>query len=171
MEECLQDVGAALVADRQAPVGQQPGQGSLDLPAVAAQPLAGLDPTPGDPRADPSPPQQLPAARVVVALITMELGRPPAWPTGSSPWPNDRRDGIDHRLQELGVMGVGGRQPNGQRQAAGIDQQVVLGSGLAAVDRIRANEFPPRLARTLTLSIAARDQSTWPSSPSQSSSR
>ena len=30
---------------------------------------------------------------------------------------------------------------------------------------------PPRRARTLTESIAARDQSTWPSSPSQSSSR
>jgi serine/threonine protein kinase len=42
---------------------------------------------------------------------------------------------------------------------------------LAAVDRVCADEFPPRRARTLTLSMAALDQSTWPSSPSQSSSR
>src|SRR5215207_2453109 len=33
-----QDIGAALGADPQAPVGQQPGQRPLELPAVAAQP-------------------------------------------------------------------------------------------------------------------------------------
>jgi two-component system response regulator DevR len=55
--------------------------------------------------------------------------------------------------------------------AGSIDQQVILGSGLAPVDRIRAGQFPPRRARTLTESMDARDQSTCPSSPSQSSSR
>jgi hypothetical protein len=37
VQESGQDVGAALVTDRQAPVGQQPGQGTLDVPAMAAQ--------------------------------------------------------------------------------------------------------------------------------------
>jgi hypothetical protein len=68
-------------------------------------------------------------------------------------------------------MGVGRRQPHRQRDPGGVDQQVVLGASLAPVDRIRARQLPPRRARTLTESIAARDQSTWPSSPSQSSSR
>jgi hypothetical protein len=81
VQERGQEVGAALVADRQAPVGQQPGQRPLHLPALSAQPRVGLHPTPGDPRADPAPPQQLPAGWVVVALIAMELGRPLAWPT------------------------------------------------------------------------------------------
>jgi hypothetical protein len=53
--ECGEEVGVALVADRQAPVGQQPGQRTLDLPAMTAQQLTGLDATAGDPRADPSP--------------------------------------------------------------------------------------------------------------------
>ena len=49
-----EEVGVALVADGQAPVGQQPGQGPLDLPAMTAQQLTGLDATARDPRADPS---------------------------------------------------------------------------------------------------------------------
>jgi hypothetical protein len=171
MQERGHDIGAALVADRQPTVGQQPGQRPLDLPAVMTQPGVGLHSTAGDPCGDASPPQQLAAARVVVALIAMELGRSPSRPTRPAPRADDRRDGVHQLLQELRVVGVGRRQPDRQREAGGVDQQVVLGSWLAAVDRVCANEVPPRRARTLTLSMAARDQSTWPSSPSQSSSR
>jgi hypothetical protein len=87
MQEPLQDVGAALVADRQAPVGQQPGQRPLDLPAMATQPGAGLHPTAGDPRRDAPAAQQLPAARVVIALITMQRGRSLARPSGPARGP------------------------------------------------------------------------------------
>jgi hypothetical protein len=38
VQEPLQDVGTAFVADRETSVGQQPGQGPLDRPAVAAKP-------------------------------------------------------------------------------------------------------------------------------------
>ena len=38
MQERHEDVGATLVADRQPPIGQQPSQGALHLPAMAAQP-------------------------------------------------------------------------------------------------------------------------------------
>jgi hypothetical protein len=171
MQEPLQDVGAALVADGQAAVGQQPGQGAFDLPAVAAQPLAGLHSSAGDPRADPSMAQDPAAGWVVIAFVGVELGWAPAWPPGPSPWADDRRDGVHQRLQQLRVMGVGGRQTHRQWDAGGVDDQVVLGAWLAAVDRIRAGQLPPRRARTLIESMAARDQSTWPSSPSQSSSR
>jgi hypothetical protein len=54
VQECGEEVGVALVADGQAPVGQQPGQRSLDLLAMTAQQLTGLDAMAGDPRADPS---------------------------------------------------------------------------------------------------------------------
>jgi hypothetical protein len=46
---------------------QQSGQGAFDLPAMAAQPLAGLHSSAGDPRADISPAQD-PAAGWVVVL-------------------------------------------------------------------------------------------------------
>jgi hypothetical protein len=138
---------------------------------MATQPLAGLHPTTSEPRGDASTPQGPPAAGVVIALIAMQLGRPLSWPTRPAPRPDDRRDGVHHGLQQLRIVGVGRRQPDCQRDTSSVDHQVILGPGLAAVDRIRANQFPPRRARTLTESIAALDQSTWPSSPSQSSSR
>jgi hypothetical protein len=171
VQERGQDVAAALVADREAPVGQQPGQRPLHLPAVATPPGVGLDPTPGDPGSAAPSAQQLAAARVVLALIAMQLGRSPPRPTWATPWPDARRHGVHHGLQQLRIVGVGRRQPHRQRDPTRVNQQVVLGAGLAAVDRIRADQFPPRRARTLTESIAARDQSTWPSSPSQSNSR
>jgi hypothetical protein len=71
MQERLQEVGATLIADCQPPVGQQPGQGALDLPAVAAQPSRGLDATPGDPGLDPSATQVAAATAVVVGLMSM----------------------------------------------------------------------------------------------------
>ena len=160
MQERCEDVSAAFVADGQATVGQQPGQRAFDLPAVTPQPLAGFDPTPGDPRADASAAQRPPTGQIVVTLVGVQLGWASTWPPGPAAWPDDRWDGVHQLLQELGVVGVSGRQPHGQRDAVGVDQQVILGAGLAPVDRIRASQFPPRRARTLTESIAARDQST-----------
>jgi hypothetical protein len=132
----------ALVADRQAPVGQQPGQRPLDLPTVAAQPLAGLHPTACNPRADSSPAERPPARPEVVPLIGMQLGRSLARPTRLASWPDDRRNRVRQLLQQQRVVGVGRRQPARQWQAGGVDQQVVLGAGLAAVDWIRASQLP-----------------------------
>ena len=130
-------------------------------PSSAVGPAAGWTPaTAGDPGGDAAAAQHLPAAREVVAFVSVQLGRSPAWPAWSSPRPDDCWNGVDQLLEELGVVGVGRRQADRQRDAAGVDHQVVLGAGLAAVDRIRASQFPPRRARTLTLSIEARDQLT-----------
>jgi hypothetical protein len=46
---------------------------------------------------------------------------------------------------------------------------VELGSWFAAIGGICAHMVPPRLARTLMVSTAARVQSSWPCSPSRSS--
>ena len=46
------EIGAALVADGEAPKAIEPRQGALDDPAVLAQALARLDAAPGDPRHD-----------------------------------------------------------------------------------------------------------------------
>src|SRR3954471_22920258 len=47
-EEGEVDVVAALVADHQPAAAGDPGQGALHHPPVPAQPLAALDPAPGD---------------------------------------------------------------------------------------------------------------------------
>jgi hypothetical protein len=66
---------------------------------------------------------------------------------------------------------VGGRQPDCERDAVAVDDQVVLGAGLAPVDRVRTGLIAPLLARTLSVSTLARDQSMAASSPSQFKSR
>jgi hypothetical protein len=68
-----------------------------------------LHPTAGDPGADPAAAKRLPAAREVIALVGVQLGRAPAWPAGSSSRPDNRRDRIDQPFQELRVVGVGRR--------------------------------------------------------------
>jgi hypothetical protein len=159
VQQALEEVGTTFVADGETAVAKQPRQGPLDLPAVTAQPLAGLHAAASDPRADPTTTERPSAGRIVVAFVAVQLDRALAGPPGASSRPDNRWDGIDQLFQQLRVMGVGRRQARCQRDAASVDHQVILGSWLAPVDRIRANEFPPRRARTLTESIAARDQS------------
>jgi hypothetical protein len=56
----------------------------------------------------------------------VQLGGPPARTTGPAARPLDRGHGVDHRFQQQEeVVGVGGRQADGQRDAAAVDQQVV----------------------------------------------
>jgi hypothetical protein len=165
VEEPEQDVRAPLVADLQPPVADQPRQRPLHHVPVAAQPLARLDAAPGDPGRDAAPAQRQTAARVVVPLVAMQLGRALAGrPRGPL------TGGTASTTAGIIAVGVGGRQPCGQRDAAPVDQQVVLGAGLAAVCRVRAGQAAPRLARTLKLSRLARNQSSWPWRPSWSSS-
>jgi hypothetical protein len=65
-------------------------------------------------------------------------GRP-----GRPRWALDRRHRVDHRLQQHRVVDLGRCQPGGQPNAAPVDQQVVLGAGLAAVGRVRAGQRAP----------------------------
>jgi hypothetical protein len=53
-----------LVADLQPPVAHQPRQRPLHHVTVAAQPLAGLHATPGDPGRAPTPAQRLPTSTI-----------------------------------------------------------------------------------------------------------
>jgi hypothetical protein len=91
----------------------------------------------------------------VVALVGVQFG----W---STPWPSrtlaDCRHGIDQRLQELAVMPVGRRNPQGEGDAIGIDEDVALGARFAAVRWVRPGLFAPLFAGTLALSTAARSQ-------------
>jgi hypothetical protein len=135
-------------------------------PAMPTQPGRRLDPTPGDPRPDPTALQVGPVRRTVVALVSVDRARPGAPPPSRR---TDRRNVIQDRLERAGVVDVGGGHRGGQRQPATVADQVELASRLAAVDWICAHLVPPRLARTLMVSTLVRDQSSWPCSPSRSS--
>jgi hypothetical protein len=54
MDEAFVDLGPPFVADRQATKAPQPSQGAFNDPAIAAYPLADLDPLAGNPDLDAS---------------------------------------------------------------------------------------------------------------------
>jgi hypothetical protein len=94
------------------------------------------------------------------------LARTPWPPT----WTDDRWNSINEREQLGRIVGVGSREPDGQRDAISIHHLVILGPSLAAIGGVAASLRAPLLARTLSLAMLARDHSiaAWP--PSQLSS-
>ncbi len=167
VQQALEQVRPALVADAQPAKAEQPRERPLDHPAVPTQPLGGVDPPASDPRGDAAGAQGTPQGRGVVRLVGVELGRALPGPPRPPARADDRRDGVDEGEQLGRVVGVGGREPDGQGNAVPVDDQVVLGAGLAAVGRVAAGQFAPLFARTLSESTLARDQSMVASSPSQ----
>jgi hypothetical protein len=78
-QKCFMDVRPPLVAYAQPPTVGKPGQRPLHHPAVPTQPLARIDASPGYARLYAPLPERLSAAREIVALIGMDLIRPPSW--------------------------------------------------------------------------------------------
>lgn len=105
-------------------------------------------------------------AVVVIALVSMQLRWPLTPGTTAGP---DRWDAAHKRLQAQAVVHVRPGDAEGQRQSVPVVDQMDLRSQLAAVGRIRSRQRPPFAARTLAESIAHRDQSSSPLSPSRSS--
>src|SRR4051812_4539836 len=148
-QECAEQLRGALVAQGQPAVAAQPGQRALDHPTVPAQLLAALHSAAGNPRSDPPRAQPGPQMLIVIALVRVQLARPaPPAPTPGA----DRRNGLHLRDEHGAVMGVGGADRHRQRQSAAVGEHVQLGAGLAAIDRVRAGQRAPFLARTLAAS-------------------
>jgi hypothetical protein len=101
---------------------------------------------------------------VVIALVGVQLDRPASGMPASAPL--DRRHRVQDRLDEHAVVPVRAGDGDIERQARGVDEQVVLGAAFAPVGGVRAGQCTPLFARTLTLSRLARDQSRSPRSPS-----
>ncbi len=90
-----------------------------------------------------------------------------AWP---APAPADERDGIDQR-DELGdVVAVAAGERDREWDTAALADQVVLGTGLASVDRTRSGRLAALFARMWEASTHARDQSISPAAFNSASS-
>ena len=154
--EGVVDVVAPLVADDQPAHLVQPGDGSLDDPAVPAQPLGGLDPRPGDAALDPPAAEHALVSSRAVALVGVQLLGPPARPPTLA---THGRNRIDQPLQHRGLVDVGRRGQLRERDALAVRDQVPLRPRLAAIRRVRAGLVTPFFAGTVEASMAARDQS------------
>jgi energy-coupling factor transporter ATP-binding protein EcfA2 len=168
MEEGCVEVVEPLVADEEASVAMQPGEGALDDPAVAAEFGRGLDALARDARGDASGFESGPAVAGIVGLVGVEL----VWavPRGAVRLP-DRRDRVDDVQEHRALVDVRRRQEAGQRDALPIGHQMVLGTRFAAIGRVgadRLGRWPPffsPLAGTVELSMLARLQSIRSASP------
>ena len=111
-------------------------------------------------------PERLSAAGEIVALIGMDLVRPPSWYSDRGP---DRFDGLYEPLEDLGVVDVGPGQDHRERQTLTVDQEMALGARPTSVYRVRTGFLAPFFAGTQAESNDALDQSMRPSLPSLSS--
>ncbi len=158
------DVRPPLIAHFQPPEAAQPGQPTLHDPAIAAQPLAGLEALAGDTRRDPALSTHPPIGRIIIGFIRMQFLGPLAWTSTSAP---NRRDGIQGGLEHLAVVHVGCREPHCERESIPFDHKMALRAQFAAIRRVGAARFAPPGAGTLVESNEARDQSSRPASLSR----
>src|SRR4051812_20594774 len=104
------NVGATLVADGEAAEAVEPSERALDHPAVPAEPLAALDAPSRDSRLDAPLATDLPAHRIVVGLVGMQLVRPAARAASGTADGQDRvQDGFEQEM----VVAVGPAQEAG----------------------------------------------------------
>jgi hypothetical protein len=76
----------------------------------------------------------------VVAAVGEQLARLPSWAAGQAA---DWRDRVQQRQQLGDVVAVSPGQGDRERDAVGVDDQVVLGPGVAKVGRPRPDMIPP----------------------------
>ena len=139
------DLVAAVVADEQPFELVQPGEGTLDDPAVAAESGAVLGVAPRDLRSDAALTQLATATVVVVAAIGADTIGPASRPADLAA---NRRHPVDERDQLRAVVAVATRDPPGERDPRRIDEEVVLGAVSGSINRARARLGAPFFACT-----------------------
>lgn len=179
------DIGTAFVAHSEMAVEAEPGECALDHPAVATLPEVGgstrqvgaaIYASSGDVREDALSLAGCSAAGKVISLICVPLDDS-AIPFGSPSRPAAalarRRDGLDHALEVLDIVGIRRAERERQGNAADVGQNVAFCPRPSAVHWVdalasptgRARSLHPLFAGMLILTSAARLQSmalAWP---------
>jgi len=150
------DVGATVVAHQQTAELMEPGEAALHDPALGAEAGTVLAAPSADHRRDAARPQPAAVAVVVVAAVGEQAaGLHERVPDAAA----QRRHRVQQGEQLRDVVAVAAGQQAGERDAAGFDDEVVLGARAAAVDRARARLGAPFLACTWLESTSAREKS------------
>ncbi len=146
------------------------GEAAFDDPALAPKAGSVFDAAAGDHRLDAARPEQASVLVVVIAAIGQHEVGLLSWP----PWLALDRPGVQlvQQRDELGdVVAVAARERDGERDAGGVDEEVVLGARAGTIDGGWPGQEPPKSARTWLPSTDARDQSIAPTAFSLVSSR
>jgi len=170
------NVVTTLIADGQPTVGVEPGEGALYYPPVPAQRLAALYPLTCYAACNASLIKSRSAPAIVIRLVSVPLVRAKARASRLTKWTFDRLDSVHHLFKHHRVVSVGTRQPDRQRDTPSLDHNMALRARFALICGVRPNSlslwvplFTP-LARTVSLSRLALDQSIMSACPRRSSS-
>lgn len=162
------NVVAAFIANRQTAEAVEPSLGPFDDPAIAPEPLTGIDAPPGNPRRDVPLAQGVSTPVEIIRLVGMQFVRTASWTTTP---PTNREDGIQGSFYHPAIMDVGGRLGDAQRDTLSVDHQMAFRARFAAIRWIRTGLRAPLGGGTLVESNAAMDQSICPASFRRSSKR
>jgi hypothetical protein len=126
------DVVASVGAQQESAAVVEPGEGTFDDPAVAAESGSVLSLAASDDRLDPALPDEPAILVVVVAAVGEQRLRSTARAAATTA---HRRDAIEQLEQLCDVVSVGCGERPGQRQASAVYEEVVLAAAPAAIDR------------------------------------
>ena len=141
----------------------EPGEGAFDFPAVATEALTGLYFGACDACNDASATAGGAVLGRVIGLVGVEFAGPLA---RSSDGNGDGLHRVEHALKHRGIMDVGRRQFDRQRESVSVDNQVMFAARAASVTRVGTGILAPLFAGTSDESTEARSQSIRPASPS-----
>ena len=136
------DVVAAVGADEESAAVVEPGEGTFDDPAVAAEPGSVFGLAARDDRSDAA----LPDEAAVLVVVVAAIGDQRPWPAPrASDSAADGRHPVE-QVEQLGdVVAVAAGERPGERDPAAVYEQVVLAACSAAIDgagtRFRAPFF------------------------------
>ena len=137
------NVRAPFLAHARASVWCEPGERSFDHPAMSSEARLRLDAAMHDAVIDGPRRAGSSASSIVVALVGIDLAGPTTGTARAAI--GDRQDRIDHPPEQPRVVHVRRTRSYRQRHARGVDDQVMLGTGSAAVRRVRAELLAPFL--------------------------
>ena len=160
------DLGAAVVADEQPFELVEPGEGTFDDPAVAAQAGAVPGVSTRDLGFDPALAELTAVFVVVVATVGADTVGPSSRPSDLA---THGRDPFDERDQLGDVVAVAAGERPGERDPRRIDQEMVLRPVSGSINRARARLGAPFFACTWLESATARDHSISPAARNSAS--
>ena len=177
------DVAVGFGADGESSEAAEPGVGAFDDPAVAGEWVAGA----GDAFASAGawPACLVGEERVACSAAFADLGSHSAgaelfakgFAAVAAVGPDlaglvaDVGERVDERQQMRAFVFVAGADPDVQRPALGVYDEVILAGRKASVDRARPDQVAPFFASTVEASTTTRDQSSrplWSSSDTRS---
>jgi hypothetical protein len=133
------NVGASLVANQEATEAVQPCEGPFNDPSRDAEAAAVRRAASGEDGDDAFHAEPITMALRMVAAIALQDVGPPAGPAAST---SDLGHGADQWVELRNVIDVRGGHLGDERNAAGLDNDVVFRALLTAIGWVRSSFFP-----------------------------